>query len=144
MKNLKDTTKEINLSDTQFILHYLVKEKLTIEAYESFCISSHIQIYADVCAQIWDTCAVDIVPYMYVLSKLSAKQFFDLLIFFNHYLAKSELASELVTQYIVAMYDKVHSVDKMDIDTVSMGIEIMKENNVSMLSLLYTMQYFFL
>lgn len=146
MRHHKDIQRETNITDTQFLVHYLFKEKLAVEDYEAFCVSIQTQSlsFDSSCNLIWASYCIDVLPYMYVLSRLTSKQFFDLLIFFNHYLSKSQISSELVTQYIVAMYDKVHTSEKLDIDAISMGMDIVQEDNLIMLCFLYTMQYFFL
>jgi hypothetical protein len=115
--------------------------------YDAFCESDMIMTYNEKIIELSNQYSINLIPYLFALSSLIPKAYFDILIFFNHYLTRAEMNSEVVSQYILAMHDKVHTKnleDVIEIDPIGMTMEIIYEHELIMLSFLYVLQYLFL
>jgi len=141
--NLKDVV----LSDGAFKVYYMQKHNISMIEYDAFCESDMIMTYNEKIIELSNQYSINLIPYLFALSSLIPKAYFDILIFFNHYLTRAEMNSEVVSQYILAMHDKVHTKnleDVIEIDPIGMTMEIIYEHELIMLSFLYVLQYLFL
>jgi hypothetical protein len=124
-----------NITDAQYLKHFLRYKKLHIEDYKSFCecLSTEIIQFINNIRQKYH---IDIVPYLFTIHNINNIEFLRFCRFLKHYLNSVDIS-------ICYMNDYLNMKETLN-DKQKLFINIMKENTLIMVITLYIMQYYFI
>lgn len=123
--------------DLQYLQYFLKKNKLSVDDYNLFHESCLSQSIKDFTNDLENNSCINIRPYLYTISKQSLNEYFKFLTFYKCYLRKSDLMTDHEYNNII------HNIDEDPQNNLDTLVKLIRTNKVLMLTLLYTMQYYF-
>lgn len=125
-----------HLTDTHYLQGFFRKSKGSIDDYDGFCsklydTSPSVSEYIDTT---WEKMAIDLLPYLYTISKTNKQEFKSFLIFYCQYAKHAGIDTILIEKYLCNP-----SSDHFDV-----FLNIIQTDKTSLVGILIVMQYYFL
>lgn len=124
-----------HLTDTMYLHHLLRKTKYTFNEYTNYCSKvgdSSLAVYID---NVWETMAIDMLPYLFTISTLSSNEFRNFITFYWQYAKIANIDCKVIRDYLYA---------KQVTDPCTVFLKLIQTDIACLLSSLIVMQYYFL
>lgn len=89
--------------------------------------------------RVWDTMAIDLLPYVFTIDKLNFKEFNCFLIFYSQYANDACIDTSVINKYLQSIVNNTSKQNALDV-----FVSVIQTDITSLVSVLILMQYFFL
>jgi hypothetical protein len=106
-----------------------------LDEYSTFCSKIYdtpVGEYVDV---VWDTMAVDLLPYLFTVDYLNTKEFKCFIIFYSQYARDAGIDTTIITNFLT---------NQTTCNIMDVFVSIIQTDVASLVAVLILMQYFFL
>lgn len=125
------------MSDTLYLQNLFRKTKYSLDEYSVFCskiydTNEKLGEYVD---NVWETMAIDLLPYLFTMDYLTPQEFKCFMIFYSQYAKYADMDIVVVNDYLK---------NKADLNILDVFVNIIQTDITCLVSILIMMQYFFL
>lgn len=125
------------MSDTLYLQNLFRKTKYSLDEYSVFCskiydTNEKLGEYVD---NVWETMAIDLLPYLFTMDYLTPQEFKCFMIFYSQYAKYADMDIAVVNDYLK---------NKADLNILDVFVNIIQTDITCLVSILIMMQYFFL
>lgn len=133
VKNLQKT----HMSDTLYLQNLFRRTKYSLDEYSVFCSKVYdtddkLGEYVD---SIWETMAIDLLPYLFTIDCLTPQEFKSFIIFYSQYAKYADMDIAIVDDYLR---------NNASFNILDVFVNIVQTDVTCLVSVLIMMQYFFL
>jgi hypothetical protein len=133
---LVKTLQKTHMSDTLYLQNVFRRIKCSLDEYNTFCSEIYdtpIGEYVDI---VWDTMAVDLLPYLFTVDYLNFKEFKCFIIFYYQYAKDAGIDTTIIAHFLTNQ--------KTCNNIMDVFVSIIQTDVASLVAVLILMQYFFL
>lgn len=130
------------LTDTQYLSYVIKRNKSAYEDYITFCESIQALSFRDVAHDLWENKSIDIIPYLYTVSQVTHDELDQFFRYTKFYFTHAEIESLELEKQLLSAYSTLS--DSSSVDTCQRLIQVLQENDTTLIGILSIMQYYFL